>query len=76
MDDREFLTNWLLESVPLLGDELHPERLERMTFSQLFELAEERQAKLGEIAEAQNREADSLELYSRCKQAGIRGVMK
>ena len=75
-EDRKFLLDWLIESQPLLGDELDQQELERMAFAELLSLAEERQKRLREAAEAQSREADALEMYGRCKTAGIRGVVK
>ena len=76
MDDREFLTKWLLESTKpeLLGDELDPGELNRMTVDELFALAEERQDKLTKAAEAQRAEADALEKYGKRKFRGIRAV--
>jgi hypothetical protein len=72
---REFLTGWLLESGPLLGDELDPGGLGRMTVDELFTLAQERQEQLTKAIAAQQREAEALRKYGRMKFAGIRGVI-
>lgn len=50
-EERNFLLNWLIESQPLLKDELDKEELGRMTSAELFSLAEERQKRLEEGAE-------------------------
>ena len=74
MDDKEFLTGWLIESDRLLGKD--DQDYSRMTVGELFQLAQQRQAELGESAESDRREADQLELYGRCRQAGIRGIVR
>jgi hypothetical protein len=76
MDDKEFILDWLIKSQQLLNDELDQKELERMTTAELFGLAEERQKKLREAAEAQSKEADQLAMYGRCKTARISGVVK
>jgi hypothetical protein len=61
--NRNFLLKWLIESEPLLHDELDHGKLRRMTVVELYRVAEIRQRKLIESAEADRREADALEAY-------------
>jgi hypothetical protein len=80
MDDRGFLTDWLIKSVQLLGDQpddekLH-EKLQRMSIDELYVLADERQQKLNETAANKLQQAAELEMYQRMKRAGIRGIVK